>query len=311
MERPSRRELLAGAAALAAGVLVPVEVTRAGAGPGAQQLEVRALAIARTVEDMGPAVALATARAHHELVQVALRAASREHQRRPLHRASSMSALVCARASRWAGLDWTGWLTLAETAARSAGDGPLLATALLERGNATGEAAHCADCLSPAAMDLYAAALDRAGAGEGQCGVRADARFQLGWELAAAGNDHGALLELDAAMLEAQRAGWPASVVDSRVGNIHYRLGHLVDAELSLSRAVDTPPPRRVWVLCSLAHTHLGSGEVDAAAGALEEAFLLTRAHGIPARLPRILAVRSLLPPGRAARQLDELMRGA
>jgi hypothetical protein len=309
MDRPTRREVLAGATALAAGALLPFEVR--GAGPRPEDLEIRALALTRTVEEMGPAAALGAASAHHHLVQAALGAAVREHQRRPLHRASSMSALVCARASRWAGQDWNGWLTLAESAARRADDGPLLAKAMLERGNATGEAEHCADRVCPEAMQLYVAALHRAGTGQDQSGVRADARFQLGWELATAGNEHGALLELDAATVEAERAGWATNVIDSRVGIIQHRLGHLVDAEQSLSRALDTPPPRHVWVLCSLAHTLAAFGDADTAAGALEEAFLLTRAHGMKARLPRILAVRSLLPPGRAAQQLDELMRDA
>jgi hypothetical protein len=66
----------------------------------------------------------------------------------------------------------------------------------------------------------------------------------------------------------------------------------------------------RVIVLCDLARLRAASREADAAAEALEDAYLLTRAHDIQARLPRILAARSTLPPGRATRGLDDLLHG-
>jgi hypothetical protein len=76
---------------------------------------------------------------------------------------------------------------------------------------------------------------------------------------------------------------------------------------MELSGALDTPPIRAPP---SSATWRIALGDVDTAAEALEEAFLLAHADGMESRLPRIVAAKSLLPPGRAARELDEVMHG-
>jgi hypothetical protein len=88
------------------------------------------------------------------------------------------------------------------------------------------------------------------------------------------------------------------------------RLGRVKDAELTLSGAVDSPPSRRTWVLCDLARTCGAMDEVDMAGEALEDAFLLATVDGMTARPPRIVGARSILPPGRALRELDDVIQG-
>jgi tetratricopeptide (TPR) repeat protein len=219
--------------------------------------------------------------------------------------------MVCARASRWSGRDERGWLTLAETQATAANDGPLMAQAWLERATAEGEPARIAECPSPAVVTLATAALHRAGSRREQAGVRSTARFKVTWELAAHGDRRGALMELEAAQIDAQLAGCSACTIDSAVGGILRRLGRITEARQVLSGALDTPPVRRVCVLCDLARVHAASGDVDGAAQELEEAFLLTRAHGVDGRVRHVLAARSVLPAGRPARELDDLLRDA
>jgi tetratricopeptide (TPR) repeat protein len=218
--------------------------------------------------------------------------------------------MACARASRWCAADGNGWLTIAETEAAAADDGPLLAQAWLERATAEGMDARSTERPSPARLALATAALRRTGSRQEQSGIRAAARWKLAWELAVEGNQHGALMELDAATYEAEKAGWTRTAIDEMVGGVMRKLGRRTDAEIALSGALAAPPVRRVWVLCDLARMHLTSGDADTAAETLEEAFLLMRANGIEGRLPRILAVRSLLPPGRAKRALTEVMHG-
>jgi tetratricopeptide (TPR) repeat protein len=132
----------------------------------------------------------------------------------------------------------------------------------------------------------------------------------LAWQLAAARREHAALLELGAARYDAERASWPRPRIESNAGSALRKLGCLREAEMELSGALDTAPIRRTAVLCDLAHTYVAVGDADTAAEALEEAFLLARADGMESRLPRIVAAKSLLPPGRAARELDEVMHG-
>jgi tetratricopeptide (TPR) repeat protein len=277
--------------------------------PAPEELEVQAQALAREAEALGPAGTLRAAHAYLRRIDKSLASATRDHHPRPLHRAASTTALTIAHASRWCGLDGNGWLRLAEQRAAAAGDGPLLASAWLSRGTAVGESARSADCPSPEAMKHYIAALDRAGSAHAQAGLRASARFMLAWQLAAAGREHAAHLELGAARCDAERAGWPMPRIESNAGSALRKLGWLQEAEMELSGALDTPPIRRTAVLCDLAHTYVAVGDADTAAEALEEAFVLARADGMESRLPRIVTAKSLLPPGRATRQLDEVMR--
>jgi tetratricopeptide (TPR) repeat protein len=204
----------------------------------------------------------------------------------------------------------------AQHQARAADDGPLLARAWLERAAAEGATALAIDAPSAAASRLVVAALDTAGTSQRQSALRASARFRLAWEFAAEGDERGALMELDAAAIEAERAGkppsqfyddgWPAL----RSGATLRRLGRYVEAEATLTRALSGPPIRTTAALSDLARVHAARGDADAAAAALEEAFLLVRAHGIAGRQYRILATREVLPECPAVRQLDAVMDG-
>lgn len=237
--------------------------------------------------------------------------ATRDFQRQPLRRATATAALVCARASRLRATSEANWLTLAETQAKAAGNGPLQAMVWLERATAEGQAARSADSPSRATVYYAKVALHEAGSGHGQAGIRAAARFHLAWEFAASSDRRGALVEIDTGRIDAQRAGWSEPAIDACVGSALRKLGRLKDAELALSGALDSPPSRKTWVLCDLARTYVAMGDVDMGGEALEEAFLVTRADGMEARLPRIIAARSIFPPGRALRELDDVLHGA
>lgn len=310
MDRLSRRDLLAAASALAAGILLPFPVKSASLSP--EELEARAAALSRSMNSLHArsmdslTAVLGTGRAHFQTISDVL--ARTRYDRRPLHRAASATARVCALASRWSGIDGQQWVTIAETEAKTANDGPLLAHAWLER--AWSEQGFT-ECPSRARLSLVTAALDRAGLADEQSSIRASIRQERAWELAMAGNRRGALLELDSAAFEADKAGWTASAIRETIGTGLRVMGRPAEAERSLWGALDQPPVRRVLVLCEIAQAHLDLDEVDGAAQDLEEAFLLTRAHGIKGRLQYILAAKTLLPPGRAARELDEVMRGA
>jgi hypothetical protein len=238
MHLPSRRRFLVTGLSLAAGAFLPIEMTHSA---GLDELEARALAISRTVaEELGPAAALQKARGLHHLVSIALTTASRDYQRHRLLRASSSTALTAARASRWAGEGWTGWLIVAENAAKEANDGPLLAMAMLERARAESEVTRLADQPFPAQYDLAIAALDHLGSSTRATDseTRALARYRLAWELAAQGQRYEALAELATADMDAERAGWSAERIAASRGNPLRRLGRLDEAEHSLAAAL-------------------------------------------------------------------------
>lgn len=317
MDGLSRRDLLARISAFAAGLLLPFEVR--GGAPDPEELEAQAAALARRIADHecrehgidSPSVALGAAQTHFHSIRSALDRIPRVRQRVRLHRAASITARVCALASRCSGADGHRWLTIAEAEAKAANDGPLLAHASMERAWSEGMAERFADRPCPQRLTLVTAALSRTGIGDEQSSIRAWARQERAWELALAGDRHDALVELDMATMEARGAGWRDPSVHEMVGSTLRKLGRPVDAERSLSRALDQRPYRRIWVHCEIAQAHLAVRDADAAAASLEAAFLLTRTHGIEGRLPRILAVRALLPAGRAARELDEVMCSA
>ena len=132
MDRPSPRDLLAATSALVAGILLPFDVTGARLSP--DELETQAVALRQrvslTVRSIStPPVALATAQTHYHAVNAALARSARPQQRRAVHRAASMTARLCALASRWCGIDGDQWLTIAEAEAKAAADGPLQAEA--------------------------------------------------------------------------------------------------------------------------------------------------------------------------------------
>lgn len=312
MEPLSRRDLLAAASALAAGVLLPFEVKGASLTP--EELEAQAAALTRgvslTVRSVySPLVALGTARTHYDVINSAMTRTLRAQQRRPLHRAASMAARICALASRWSGIDGSPWVTIAVAEAKAAGDGPLLAHAWMEQMEHGCSSEVRCDHPCPERLALATAALGRTGIRDEHANVRAIARQERAWDLAMAGEPHPALVELDMATMEADKAGWRQPSIHEMVGVTLRKVGRPAEAERSLTKALDQPPVRRVWVLCEAAQAHLALDDVDAAAQDLEEAFLLTHAYSIKGRLPRILAVRALLPPGRAAQELDEVMR--
>lgn len=318
MDDPTRRTVLATGLALAASIALRLSV--GDVEPTAEELEAQALALAGLGmrpdaaepcwpgEGSPPAAVLTSASALLRTIDRASGRVIRQPQTRSLRRASAVAALVCARASRLRAAPETNWLTLAEVQAQATGDKPLQALVRLERATTEGQAARSADAPSPATVDHATRALHEAGSSHSQAAIRAGARFHLAWEYAATGDRRGAVMEVDAGRIEAQRAGWSQPAIDACVGPALRKLGRLEDAELTLSGALDSPPSRRTWVLCDLARTYGAMSEMDMAGEALEEAFLLAKAHGMNARLPRIIAARSVLPPGRALRELDDVL---
>jgi hypothetical protein len=292
-------------------------MTMGGVESTAHELEAQAHALAvldtrpQAAEATAPEAAFASASSLLRAIEIASVRAIRDFQRQPLRRATAIAALVCARAARLRAASAAHWLSLAEAQATAARDTPLQALVRLERATAAGQAARSADLPSAATVQHATAALHEAGSGHGQAGIRAAARFHLAWELAATGDQRSALMELDAGRVDAQRADWDDPAIAACAGSALGRLGRLKDAVLALSGALDSPPSRRTWVLCDLARTYVAMGDVDMGAEALEEAFLLATADGLTARLPRVIAARSLLPAGRALRELDDVLGSA
>lgn len=163
---------------------------------------------------------------------------------------------------------------------------------------------------NPRRRALATGALWAAGASAAASGLRAAARWQVAWEHAATGDEHGALQEAEWATREAQRAGWGPHSLHIEYGQVLARCGYHAVAQHHLMRALGAPPVSRIVVLTDLALCQTREGDADAAATSLEEAMHLARACRAPGRIGGIRVARALLPPGRHRDQLDDVMRG-
>jgi hypothetical protein len=239
-------------------------------------------------------------------------------QRSKLHRTAALTALVAARASRWADTRYTATLIdRAEEHAQNANDGPLRAQALVLRGRHVGEAAYAVDAGSPERKRLLMEALSVAGSPHL---LRAIIRYELAWQYAAVGDSRAALMELGAADIEHDRASPDPDVVESADGGRKlpggYRgatLRKLRLYEEAITTCTDDltgPPQWQTSAMVNIARVHATRNDVDTAAATLEEAFLMIRQAGLTQRRGRVKAVRALLPDTVAVRQLDAVMFG-
>jgi hypothetical protein len=141
--------------------------------------------------------------------------------------------------------------------------------------------------------------------------------------LAAAGDRHGALLELEAAEMDHDRATPAVDVVEvaggawkvrrwssGYRGAVLRRLGLHGDANTASSQVLQGPPQWQTSAMVDLARSHTALGDVAAAAAALEDAYLLNARAGLAQRQGRVRAARALLPDAPAVRQLDAVLRG-
>jgi hypothetical protein len=224
----------------------------------------------------------------------------------PVHRSAARAALVAANCNRFVGKPFGTLLGAAESHADAAHDGPLLGEALLIRARHCGEKAHEYDKPSDLCSRYLTRAIEVSGGGREAATVRAWCRFGLAWEYAAEGSEITAMRHLAAGAAE-----WglsPGEVAANRGDVLRLLPGHTADAEASLCAALGAhfPPVRSGSALVALARLHLADGDVDAAAGDLEEAFLTNRAAGV--RQWRVMGARRLLPDCLAVRELDAVM---
>jgi hypothetical protein len=115
---------------------------------------------------------------------------------------------------------------MATAHAEAAHDGPAKAWVLIQEAAVFGVPARWTGLPQPQEAELAAGALWAAGASTGTSGLRAAARWQLAWERAATGDEHGALQEAECAAVDAQRAGWDPYSLQIEYGQVLARSGH-------------------------------------------------------------------------------------
>jgi tetratricopeptide (TPR) repeat protein len=297
--------LTAAVGAVAAPLLPVIDVGR----PGEEWIE-EATNLDRRSEEMGPAVAVGNAERLLEDLGTVIRQTSREFERRPLRVAAAIAGAAAGRAARWAGGDPTPYLTMAMQQASAAGHAPAKAAVLVQQAAVLTEQAVFTGALDARVTETASAALWQAGATHAMAAMRSAARTQLAEEAAVAGDVTSALAELDASIVEGQKAHLAASVLHGRCGIILLWCGRYDAARQHLEHALGAEPIRRVLILTDLAMVDLTTGDADAAAGHLEEAThlaLATHAHG---RLAGIRAVRAQVAPGPHRDRLDDVLRG-
>ncbi|MDB5063749.1 MAG: hypothetical protein JWM18_183 [Chloroflexi bacterium] len=224
----------------------------------------------------------------------------------PLHRSAASAALTAAKCQRWMGGPFGGHLGAAESHATAAHDGPLLGEALLIRARHCGEEAHSLDMPSSLCSRYLTRAIEVAGGGREAAGLRATCRFQLAWEYATEGSETTAMKHLAMASAEWGVTGSQASRLRGDV--LRLLPGQAADAESELCSGLGShcPPVRSAGILIALARLHLADGDVDEAAGDLEEAWLANRSAGVRQRW--VMDVRRLMPDTLAVRELDAVM---
>ncbi len=318
--RIDRRGFLSTLCILASGVVLPPSLMARHLDAGhLEQLHTHAQRLAQRAHGAPPVVVLGEARSHLVDVEALLAGALGRH-RISLHRTAGLTALVAAYTSRWAGKRETAaLLERADEHARAAGDGVLRAQAFVLRAKTAGEEAYAIDAACTPAQRLLGAALVVSGPTPL---LRAQVRYELAWDLAASGDGRGALMELDAADAEVDRATPAHDVVEvadgvwkvrrwssGYRGSVLRRLGLHEDAIAACSAVLQGPPQWQTSALVDTARSHAALGEVDAAAAALEDAYLLNAAAGLAQRQGRVRAARALLPDAPAVCRLDAVLR--
>ncbi|HEX2015731.1 MAG TPA: hypothetical protein VGN69_03475 [Solirubrobacteraceae bacterium] len=238
--------------------------------------------------------------------------------RRNLHRTAALAALTAALAAQRMQRPAGEFLRQAQDHANGAGDGPLKAQVLMLHREEDCASRHIVSAGSETSVELLRGAIDAAGVSVSASSVRAGARYRLAWELAALGQVHGALQELEAADADVELASpAPDYIEDSDLHTggaaawrgMALRMAHCpAEAEAALTEAIATRP-KPTTSLVVLAKLKAETDDVDAAVAALEDGFLLARTVGDarPQADARTLAGR--LPDCTAVRSLRELLR--
>lgn len=257
--------------------------------------------------DSDPVGMASRARANLRDVELLL-TASPPRWRTPLHRAAALSALAAAYAW-YGGASVGGLLDTAAAHAHAARDGPLTARVMLNRVYST---LPVDDVAYPHAAAVYRSAVWATGTARTAGATRARCRWVLAGEYAAQGDERGALAELEAAHIDASLgpSGDPTYAAARRL-TVYRRLHRFADADREAPIALLGAPYQTTFVLCDLARLRAATGDLDAAATHVEEAFLLAHRHRLTARVPRVLAVhRDLRSDATPVRRLDDVLRG-
>jgi phage tail protein X len=148
--------------------------------------------------------------------------------------------------------------------------------------------------------------------------ARCWAHLALANEWALDGEGHGALLELDCAASDADRAlsspvaapvddvsGW----ISGGRGAVLRRLGRWADAEVALRGASSRGPVSDVYLAVEWARLRAATGDVEEAAGHLIAALDACHGLAVAGRLPFIAAAARDLPDCAASRQLADRLR--
>lgn len=240
--------------------------------------------------------------------------APRASVRRSLHRTAAVASIVAGKVAQWSGGDHGPHLAKAVDHAQAAEDGVMLARAHLCAARMEGNIHHEKDMPSSTVFDLLRRALWEMGASSSVAQLRATTLYLMAWEYAAQGDERGALVELDRADFELSRSKPNPDVRSegaSRRASVYRRLGRHADAEAHLADALSGPPIRTTAVLCDIARMRVEQHEVEMAATALEEAWLINWSSELSGRQDMVRSVRRLLPDCASVHQLDAVMRGS
>lgn len=307
--RISRRELLLTLGMFGTAASFPGSVVTAPLLP--ERLRTQAEALAHRARSVSPSEALQAACSLIHDAEALCAVAPRTYLRRSLHRTAAVASITAGQTARWAGSEYRPYLARAVGHAQAADDAVLVARTDLHSARAEGSMPHGEDAPSTEVLRLLRKALSTMGASPSAASLRATALYMLAWQYAAQGDERSALTELDSAdrELSCSRPTLDAqSEAASRRASIHRRLGRYHDAEAHLSDALSGPPVRTTAVLCDIARMRVGQREVDMAATALEEAWLLNWSAGLAGRQHMVLSVRRTLPDSASVRQLDAVM---
>ncbi len=319
--QPTRRELLFCAGAFLASAAIPSSLMRALPSYALNALHEEAQSLAQRAHGTHASAVLREANtqlAHCERLASGASGAARIQ----LHRTAGLVALVGAYASWWSSSPRTAsLLDRADAHAVSGGDTCTRAQVYVLRSQHVAQAAHAVEAGSREAVRLLTAALNLT-SGSTPSILRSLIRYSLAWEYAALGDTHTAQQEMDAAEWEHDRAAPSFDVVDvadgtwkirkwscSRRGAVLARLHRHADTVDTCSQALVGTPLWQTSAMVDIARSQALSGEVDAAASMLEDAYLLNLQAGLTRRQERIHTARQLLPDCPSVRQLDSVLR--
>lgn len=318
---PTRREFLSSLGLFVVGANFPVSLMRDFPPDALEALHEEARSLAQRAHGTNPSLILQEAcgqlNQYERLISVA-RGRARTH----LHRTAGLTALVGAYASSWASAPQTdALLEIANAHATNGLDPCVQAQVFILKSQHVSQEAHAVEAGSNETVRFLSMALSVADTTMPHI-LRSLIRYELAWEYAALGDHRAAYKELDAAEWEHDHAT-PAfdvvSVADgtwkirkwsySYRGAILARMNFHAEAIDTCSKVLMGTPLWQTSAMVDIARSHALSGEVDAAAAMLEDAYLLNVQAGLTQRQERIYTTRQLLPDCPGVRQLDSVLR--